>query len=205
MLASLVLLLGGCDLRGVTDSGTPSAETPSNQTPAGTPGGGSSGTAKCAVSAQGVPQGVPVEALSVAEDAIAGYGNALNGFWKLNACVYRADPATYQPVTQNAISYNIPPVVIYDPALFVRFWNEWNSDLPTMLIVAHEWGYQVEYANNTQYQTTFEYEREADQRAGYYMGTQAQRDGSANVEQVAQLLKQFACSTGDPDGVPWFT
>jgi len=101
-------------------------------------------------------------------------------------------------VTQNAISYSLPPVIVYDPALFERFWDEWHSELPTMLIVAHEWGHQVQYANNVQYSTTFEYEQDADARAGYYMGTRAQRDGSANVEDVGRLLKEFACTTGDP-------
>jgi hypothetical protein len=162
------------------------------------------------VSAEGTPQGVPVEALSTAEDTIVSYGDALNNFWaskgplKQPACVYSADPSIYAMVQQNAISYNIPPVVVYDPALFKRFWDNWKSDLPTMLIVAHEWGHQVQYSNNIQYGTSFEYEQDADQRAGYYMGTQAQRDGSANVEDVAKLLKEFACTCGDPDSVPWF-
>ncbi len=168
-----------------------------------TPTGGN--TSKCAVSAQNTPQGVPLAALTEAEDTVAGYGNALNEFWKLNACVYRADPGLYALVRQNAISYNIPPVIVYDPGLFERFWNEWRSHLPTMLIVAHEWGHQVQYANNAWYSTTFEYEQDADMRAGYYMGVQAQSDGSANVEDVGRLLKEFACTTGDPDSVPWFT
>ena len=212
--ASVALLLSGCDFLGGLDEGNsdghtpPGQQTPGGQTPSGS--GGSSASAKCAVSAEGTPQGVPVEALSTAEDTIVSYGDALNNFWaskgplKQPACVYSADPSIYATVQQNAISYNIPPVVVYDPALFKRFWDNWKSDLPTMLIVAHEWGHQVQYSNNIQYGTSFEYEQDADQRAGYYMGTQAQRDGSANVEDVAKLLKEFACTCGDPDSVPWF-
>jgi hypothetical protein len=213
-LGIALLLVSGCDLLGFDDEtgwtdGSTDTQTPTQQTPIGTPTGGGGASAQCAVSSQGTPQGVPVEALSVADETIASYGDSLNQFWQKQlvsgACLYKADPAIYYQVQQNAISYSYPPVVIYDPALFQRFWKEWNSALPTMLIVAHEWGHQVQYANNIQYQTSFEYEQDADLRGGYYMGTQAQLNGSANVEEVARLLKEFACTTGDPDSVPWFS
>jgi hypothetical protein len=206
---AVALLVSGCDLVSLGDD-TGNAQTPDQNTPTNTGGnGGGGGSAQCAVTSNSAPQGVPAQALSVADDTLAGYGDALNTFWakqlKSDACLYRADPTLYPQVQQNAISYSYPPVVIYDPSLFQRFTTQWSCELPTRLILAHEWGHQVQYAAGAQYQTTFEYEQDADQRAGYYMGTQAQLDGSANVEQVASLLKEFACSIGDPDSIPWFT
>ena len=188
--------LGGCELGDTGPDGDTDGNTPTNASGSG---------AKCAVSAQATPSGVPINALSQADDTIAAYGDDLNAFWGVNACVFKADTALYWTVQQNAISYSNPQTVVYDPALFERFWNEWHSDLPTKLIVAHEWGHQYQYANSFQASTTFEYEQDADQRAGYYLGTLAQKQGTAKLADVADLLKQFACSTGDPDSVPWFT
>ncbi|HPM24045.1 MAG TPA: hypothetical protein PLP66_09070 [Phycisphaerae bacterium] len=191
----LAAVLGGCPTDGTTDGD-------SNDTQDGNTPGGS--VAKCSVDSDYTPVGVPIDALAEAEDKIARYGNKLNDFWKLSTCVFRADASAYTLVRQNAISYSLPPSVVYDPGLFERFVQEWDSELPTMLIVAHEWGHQVQYANNIRYSTSFEYEQDADVRGGYYMGTLAQQDGSANVSEIAELLKEFACTTGDPDSVPWF-
>jgi hypothetical protein len=190
--------LGGCELGATGADGN--GDTGGN-TPADTSGS----RAKCAVSSQATPSNVPIDALSQADDTIAAYGDDLNAFWGVDACVFKADTGRYPTVQQNAISYSYPPTVVYDPALFERFVADWHSDLPTKLIVAHEWGHQYQYANSLQASTTFEYEQDADQRAGYYLGTLAQKQGTAKLADVAALLKQFACSTGDPDSVPWFT
>jgi hypothetical protein len=198
LLVAALSPLGGCELGETGPDGT-------GNTDGNTPGNGAGSGAKCAVSSQATPSGVPVNALSQADDSIAAYGDDLNTFWSVNACVFKADTALYPTVQQNAISYSYPQTIVYDPALFERFWQDWGSELPTKLIVAHEWGHQYQYAHNFQYSTTFEYEQDADQRADYYLGTLAQKQGTAKLADVADLLKRFACSTGDPDSVPWFT
>ena len=200
LLAAALGPLGGCDLGNALPDGNGDTTGDAD----GNTSGGGSG-AQCAVSSQATPAGVPMDALSQADNTIAGYGDALNEFWAVNACVFKADTGRYPTVQHNAISYSYPPTIVYDPALFERFVADWHSDLPTMLIVAHEWGHQYQYAHSVQYSTTFEYEQDADQRAGYYLGTVAQKSGSAKLSDVANLLSQFACSTGDPDSVPWFT
>ena len=162
--------------------------------------------ADCQISYETRPQNVPLEAMYAASDTVAGYGTSLNRYWNLTSCVFSVDTTLAPNCKNNAISYSYPPVVIYDSEFFAADVQKWGRELPNLIIIAHEWGHQYQYAKNlfTPNDYTIYVELDADTKAGQYIGWLAQTQGVTNVAEIAGLLKQYACSLADPEGLPWW-
>ena len=205
-----LLGLSGCtgegDLTGALpapDGGGPAVQTPDagSNTQLNPPTGT---TAECAVDWQTTPPGVPAQALYRAADEVLGRGGSLNQFWGLDTCVFACDKDQYPNVARNAISFS-QGTVIYDPGLFQEFNQRFGSNSGTLFFTAHEWGHQVQFHSGAfSGATSAQMEADADVRAGYFLGSVAQQDGSADVSQIANLFGQLACATGGSDTPTYF-
>jgi len=163
-------------------------------------------SADCLVTTETTPSFMPASSLSRASDLILTVGDDLNGFWDVDACVFAADAVQVPEIQGNAFAVNSPPTVAYDPMFFDDLVNRWGNETPVLVVIAHEWGHEVQYAYNLfpPDAYTFDLEQDADWRAGYYLGSVALTEGVTNFGEISQVLAEFACSLGDPEGYPWY-
>lgn len=127
----------------------------------------------------------------------------LNFFWQSRAIACSClNDSLASGCANNAVVYgNGFGYIFYDPNL-LNSADASGSRLPADMIMAHEFGHNVQLA--LQFPHTFAISRElqADCLAGFYIGSRIQRQTVTEVDVTRAF--QLACTNGDSSDTPWW-
>lgn len=182
---STMLILSGC-------GGGGSGDGVQNDPPAGT------------FSARVAPVAPPPFICGVAGSETNRAMGELNYFWQSNvvACGCELDAlgaGCYRNAMVLSAGYGY---IFYDRQLLASMDNSTGSSLPADMVLAHEFGHNIQMALNLPASGSKGRELQADCLAGFFVGYKV-RQGTASQNDVISTFNQ-ACSLGDPMLSPWW-